>query len=220
MAFSVEFYRTLALSVRYDTVLFPLESTRLLSAVAERGFITPESAEQPPLGARLGLRGTIARKGGVSLSVNGDKQTVGVNAKDIETLLDEFESIENAIGDEFELSAGDLVMFYELLVSVVVKTDKHPVEELGRLSAQMPILGEFSEIIGNEVAPFGIRIAPKDQEPNQSDWFDIRIEPSIQAPSGRYVVEVVYRHSSRNSVLEFIRSLESTIESLIGAIEA
>lgn len=220
MSFSIEIYRSLMLSVRYDTVIFPLETTRLLGAVAERGFITPESAEQPPLGARLGLRGTIARKGGVSLTVNDDKQTVGVRALDIETLLDEFESIEKVIGDEFGLTAGDIVMFYELLASMVIKTDKHPVEEWGKLSDEMPILGKFSEVLAKEVAPFGMRIAPKDQEPNQSDWFDIRIEPSIQAPSGRYMVEVVYRHSSRSAVLEFIRSLESTIESLIGAIEA
>lgn len=220
MPFTIELYRSLMLSLRYDTVIFPLDTSKLLSAVAERGFIAPESAEQPPLGARFGMRGTIARKGGVSLNVNSDQQTVGVSAQDVETLIDEFESIEQVIGDEFELSEGDMVLFHEFLASVAVNTGKQPLEEWAKQSEGIPIFGEFSQILGIEVAPFGVRIAPKGQEPNQTDWFDIRIEPSIQAPYGRYVVEAVYRHADRSMVMDFVGSLESILESLLKAIEA
>lgn len=219
MTFSTEYYRSLRLSVRYDAVIFPMETTRLLRAVAERGFIIPESAEQPPLGARLGLKGTIARKGGVLLTVDSDKQILGIAAKDIETLLDEFDSLEKVLADEFEQEGNDVAMFYELITSMIVKTDKDTLEEWSRLSSELPIFSKFSQIIGGEVAPFGLRFAPKGQGPNQPDWYDVRIEPNVQAPYGRYVVEIVYRNSDRSTVLKFVESLESTVESLIGVIE-
>jgi hypothetical protein len=211
-------YRTLALSIRFDAVIFPFETLTFLRGLGEMGYAFPEPP-QPPLGARVDLGGVLGRKGGVSVNLDVDKMIVGVNASDPESLVGEFEGVEGLIEQKLDIKSQDIAKFYEVLAGAVVDSGNPPLEAFARASSEMPVLGRLSPILGSPLAPFGIRVSAPGQEPNQVDWFEVNICPDIQSGSRAYSVEVVFRRGARGDVVTFARSISEKIESLVAALE-
>jgi hypothetical protein len=74
-------------------------------------------------------------------------------------------------------------------------------------------------MVGREVCPFGVRLADKGGIPTHTEWFELRIEPLVQAPTTHHLVEVVFRRARGDEVLAFVRKFEDTLPALLGLVE-
>jgi hypothetical protein len=213
-------YRRLAIAVRYRSVLFPFDVFNFLRAVSKLGFILPpESIEPAPLGTRLEVTGTVARKGEVAVRLNTERQILQVEAQNPNAAVTEMASIESLLRDEFELDSSQLAEYYEFLASLNMRAKKNPLASWSAHFAELAIVQRFSEMVGREVCPFGVRLADKGGIPTQTDWFELRIEPLVQAPTTHHLVEVVFRRARGDEVLAFVRKFEDTLPALLGLVE-
>ncbi|MDO8673784.1 MAG: hypothetical protein Q7O66_20430 [Dehalococcoidia bacterium] len=212
-------YQQLSLSVKYTSVLFPLDTLQFLRAVSKQGFIIPDSIEQVPFGTRVEISGLIARKGDISVRVDSNRQVLGVQAPNVNSVLDEMDSIESLLKTELDLDSHALADYYELLASLTIKAGRHPLECWETHFAEAPILNKFSDVLGTDVSLFGVRLAVRGEVPNQPDWLEIRIEPSVQSPQKHHSVQIICRHSRRDEVFAFGRKLEDTLRNLISLVE-
>lgn len=213
-------YTQLYLSVKYDTVLFPFDVVAFIRGLPGRGYILSERFDTPiPLGTRLSASGIVARRGDTGIRLETERQIVGVSATDITTLMQELDAVESIIKEDLDLDNSAIARYYEFLSGFTVKAEKNPLIGWKNLFENTPIIGKFSEVIGDRVSPFGIRVTPSEESPNQAKWVDIHIEPHVQSPESRHQVEVVWRHPDRDKVYNFVKGFEDLIDSLLSLVE-
>ncbi len=212
-------YRQVSLIVRYNVVLFPFDSIEFQRELATQGFILREPEEPIPLGTRREISGSVARKGNVSVHLDTPRKVVGVHALDVKTALEEMDSLEALIKEEFGIDSSGMAEYYEFLAGVYIRAERSPVDSWANIFENLPVIKKASDIIGMDSTSFGIRLVPKGGVPNQVDWFDIRIEPLVQSATDYHSVQVVYRRTSRDEVFAFVRGFDGHLAALLSLVE-
>lgn len=213
-------YRRLAVAVKYKSVLFPFDVFTFLRAISKRGFILPpDSLEPAPLGTRLEVKGTLARKAEVSIGLNTERQILQVEAPNTSAAVTEMASVESLLREEFDLESSQLAEYYEFLASLDIRAKTNPLDRWFDHFTHLPIVKRFSELVGREVCPFGVRLADKGGIPTQTDWFELRMEPLLQAPTTHHRIEVVFRRARGDEVMAFVRKFEDILPALLELVE-
>lgn len=216
-------YTHMSLSVRYASVFFPIDAIKFLSMVREADFLLPDRLEEAMLatglGARVEVSGVVARKGDVGIRINPDRQVLAVHAPEPRLALSEMEALESLLMEKAGIRSASVALFYEVLADATIRAGASPLESwTSRLGNERLVL-QASQLLEAKVAPFGLRLVPAGEIPDQADWFDIRIEPQVLSPMEFHHVNVVFRNSSRETVFGFLRNLDRTIEGLISLVE-
>jgi hypothetical protein len=123
--------------------------------------------------------------------VNSDRMVIDVSASDPELCINEFVVIERAITSRIE--ALREVYFYELLVEIEVKSDVEPMEFMKKVSSSNVIVEELSKALGEPLFVFGYRLAREGTSPEESEWVDIEVIPSLARPYSSLYIAFVYR---------------------------
>jgi len=166
----------------------------------------------------VGGSGPIASKGSVVVDINSDRMVIGVSSPEPEECINEFVEIEKVITSNIE--ALRETYFYELLAEIEVKSNAKPLEFLKKISSRNVIVEELSEALGEPLFVFGYRLAKEDTSPEESEWVDIEIMPSLARPHSSLYVAIIYRSKELERVLEKGRNVEGlarTIRKLIGS---
>ncbi len=209
-------YRHLSLGVVYASMLLPFEVTQFLSLVSKLSFI-PEPV-QAPFAQALNVSGIVARKGRTAIAVDSGRSYLGVTAPDIDSVLSEMDGLENLLKDELAVDTHALARNYDFLAEVIVETPTNPLEDWPRHFQGTPLLREFSSILGMDVAPYGLRISTKGGDPRNNPFFDIRVEPLINAAKKFAYIHVLCRDSNRTKVFDFAKKFESVVQAMIARI--
>lgn len=212
-------YRQLSLAVKYNTVLFPFDTVLFLQAISKQGFILSDEIGPIPSGARLQLRGRVATKGDISIRVDTDRHIVAVEVLNPESAIEQLDLIESLLHDDLAFDSSGLIHFYEFGSDLVVKSVKNPLESWQTHFAHVPVIEKISNILGRETALYGVTVALKGADPNQSNWFDLRINPQILSATNNYAVKVVFRDAERDEVIGFVRGFEDTLSKLLAIVE-
>ena len=214
-------YRSVSIGNKLNTILFPIDNIILLRSLSKEGFILPESIWPPPpgFGAKLELRGVVARKGEISISLDESKQVISVHAPDIKSVIAELSSLEAILLKELGLDIKKFSLFYELLIEVKVQSSNEPIKCLQRHFEQCQILKDISKIIGAESSVYGLRFAPKNEDPNRADFYDIQIEPDIKLSHNTYHIRSIYRHSKKEITINYANNFQVYIEKIIQKLE-
>lgn len=212
-------YRQVSLAIKYNAVLFPFEAIQFLRALSKQGFILPEPIAPVPSGMKLEFSGIAGRKAEVSVRLDQVRHVLGVSALDMKTALTEMDLLEDLVRNEFNLDSSSLAQYYEFLASLVVRAKKNPLESWYKHLGQVPIIKKASQVIGMEVSLFGVRLASKGEAPNQTNWFDIRIEPLIESATDHHIIEVTFRRSRRDEVFAFVRRFDEVLGALLSLVE-
>ena len=209
---------TVRLSVRYLSVLFPFNQSIFLSVLPRIGFVTPQSVPLPPSRTRLAVTGQIATKGDVRLSIQDEKFVLGVSAPDVETAVRELGSVEDLLKQEVGFDSEGQSQFYEVLADMVVAADYNPIEVLPSCFTGVKLFGDLSQILGQAVSNFTLRLVPRPGSPTERNWFDITIEPDLTNPTHWYSVNTVYRQQERQKVLTFTLKLPDTVNAILARV--
>ncbi|MCD6283393.1 hypothetical protein J7J84_07345 [bacterium] len=207
------------LSIKYGTTYFPFDPVELVRALTKIGFIPTEQMGPVPIGARVDVKGILGRKGDAVLSINTERYTLAINAPDPEYVLSEVESLESLLDEDLGFNSSGAVLYYELTAGFTLKAKKNVLESWSKHFTSMPIIEEFSEILGQPVAPFGLALVPTGEAPDQPNWFQIRLEPVLHSAELRHSIIVTCRNNDRGEVFGFGRSMDTTIQALLSAVE-
>jgi hypothetical protein len=189
----------------------------------EADFILPDRLEESivaaPLGARIEVSGVVARKGEIAIRIDPERQVVAVHTLDPGMAVTEMELIESLLRDKEGVDSPSLALFYELLADVTVRASANPVESWRTGLGNEGFFQQVSQVMSEQVAPFGVRLAPAGRVPDGADWFDVRIEPRVLAPTQFHAISIVFRKHSREATFDFVRNLDGTLGQLVSLVE-
>jgi hypothetical protein len=202
-------------------VLPPFDTAELIDVLVKAGYIrmappTPPGRSQ---GVRFSFTGLIARKGEVVVDVNDERGVLGAASPSPTLTIDGFNEVLQLIKNNLKADPEITASFFELIGHLEVETQVNPLEKIGRISEKVKLFEEFSKTMGEDVSIYSLRLTPKGQIPDQTEWFDITVEPSLMHTKSAYNISVVYRSKDRPKVQKFIQEFVPTIASILDAIE-
>lgn len=210
-------YRQLTLIVKYNVVIFPFDIFLFLNALPSLGFVLTDP--DTPISVKSEISPFPARKGDIAVRIDPNRKLFGIHATNVESVLEEMDKLESWLNEKFQVDGSKLAEYYETIASLTVKATKNPLECWSTHLKQDPILTKFSDILGTEVAPFGLRLSPKGEGPNQTNWFEIRVEPDVEMAANHHHVSVIYRRSNKEEVISFVAKLDEVIGNFIELVE-
>ena len=214
--------RTASLNVRYDSVLFPIDVVALLKLLPSRGWIVPEKEQGTD--ASVTLAKPVA-KGGTQLRVGRGSNVIGVEGDDVEEVMERFRELLDAAADTADPETLGHVMFAEIRCVGTARGRANPIDSLAGFWSARAQTDEFARELRSgfptvgDVAPYGLRFAPKAENPNQSDWAEISISPVAGSAPRWYHFDVIYRRKDISLVEEATSELRRSVARLIGCIE-
>ena len=204
--------------VRLNYVIFPIDFKELRHALAKNGYELSSVGRLPAAPTRVSFGGDIARKEETTVIAESDSGRIGVVGRSLQEVKASFEELANIIDSELGISLHENVRFYWYIVHYKIDTGKTPCNEIPK-TENKDYIARFSQILGEDLSLFSIRLAPKDAIPNRESWFDIAIEPDVMREK-LYHAGVVFRSPNRDKTERFVRDLENTLLKLIAVIEA
>lgn len=156
---------------------------------------------------------TLGTKNDVRVEMNHLAQAlnvVGTKPESVTEIFTEITSILPDIGYELDKTS----LFYEIIASIVIKSDDKPTDILNRsVNLDLGILS-LNDLNMNII---GMRIGGENIEKGKS--FVLSIEPNVTSPSSRFLVKLQYRSRDIEIVKSFHSDLDSKIMGLISQME-
>ena len=213
----------LRFSIRMNYVLFPFRTTELIDVLVKAGYTRTAPPPPPQLrrikGARFGFTGTIARKGEIVIDINDERGFMGAASPSPALTIQGFNELLQLAETNLNTNLEGMAAFYELIGSLEVETDLNALEKIRQLSESTKPIEQFGKIMGEDVSLFSLRLIPKGKIPNQTEWFDITIEPDVMKTS-TYRISVVYRSKDKSKVQKFIDELMLNTSKMLDTIES
>ena len=208
------------LAVRYNTLHFPVNPGDLGRIVPHAGYVvTEEEILSAPFGARVSFAGRLAKKGEIELRMNTERGILAVRGPDADSVLGEFDWLEDLLQQKFAFDSVAAAWFYELLAEFIVESTDNPLTALARHFQAVPVLERASDILGFPVSSYTSRMFHTGQDPDDLNWAEIRIEPYVPAASTRFLVNVVFRNKQREPVTQFLSGLREKVMKLVEGVE-
>lgn len=214
-------YQVVHLSVVWDTVLFPFDQWKLGQILPELGYsAAPDLVRLPRVGGSVTAMGQIAAKGRTGLILNSEKHQIIIDAADPSSAIEELDNIEEGLSAKLHFDSKKVAQGYEIDAQLLIWSGKSPLEVFGKYWASAAELKTFEQLIGQSCSNYGLHLFVPGGTPMSTDWFDIRLEPSLRAPDACYLCIVVYRHPDRDNVFEFAKKIPTLIPDIVKRLEA
>lgn len=155
----------------------------------------------------------LAIKNDVRVELNHIAQAlnvVGTTPESVTEIFTETISILPDIGYELD----KISLFYEIIASIVIKSDKKPMDILNKsVSLDLNSLS----IDGLNMNILGMRIGGENTE--KGKLLALLIEPNVTSPSTRFLVKLQYRSKGTEDIKSFYRDLDTKILDLFNQME-
>lgn len=217
---SVTFLRS-SLSVRWNSVIFPINPHSFAKALDEEGFILAEnfsrlSGHRDSIDVEAGI---LARKGSAAVTINPDRIYIGISSRDSHTLLSTFEEMENLVHTELRYPSQERAAFYEYLANILVPTTADAFSAWKRQYEGSKLPSRLSQLLGVNLSPLGIRLVSENSDPTDVDWSDFRIRPEVPGIHNVHNVTITMRRAQREPVMSFVSNIETTVAALVNYLE-
>jgi hypothetical protein len=199
------------------TVLFQLDTLSLLRELQSScGFVmSPEAAKFVGTSNNVG-GDPLARKGDLFFGIEIEKHVVRLRGPDPTAVRNEWKSVIELVESRFEMDMSR-AWFFEFQTSLHASASADPTVVFSN-GATNELMKGAAAVFGRDTGLFGLRFStPKD--PNDADWFEVRIEPSLRAATREYSLNVVFRSAQRKDVDAFVESIDHTLSELIDLVE-
>jgi len=208
----------ISVSVYLDCILFPLTFTELLDSIEKNGYLlNPSLPVVRPLGRFRGS-GQIGTKGKNIFQVDAGDKALSIFGVSLEEVQTEFDAFCKTLLEDYSIDIDEMIKFYQYAGNYEYKTKLNPYDVISR-SYESPHHEKVSEIFGESIKTFAIRLAISETLPKDVDWFDVKITPDIQRNNG-YIIEVAYRKKDKEKYQTFTDNFESNIIKIIKHLEA
>ena len=113
------------LSLRTDYIFYPIDSNEFAKAIEKYGFEI-KSPPQQVSGIILELAGKLAEKEGNNISLDTNRQLLGVDGDDPRKVIDIFNELEKIIKNDMGIDFSNSVKFYEAIMDYHIYTKNNP----------------------------------------------------------------------------------------------
>lgn len=208
---------SIAVSIILDRTLFPLTFIELTTSLEKLGFeINTELPFPRPVGRFVGS-GQIARKGNISIGVDGGANSIMMIGISLETVLEEFDSFMKTLQADYSVDLDEFANYYQFASRYKYRTEKNPYAIISD-SCTYPKLDELAKIIEIPIKNYAIRVGSADTVPYERNWFGMDFAADMLR-NDCYVIDVLYRNENRESYRTFISHIEESIMKSIELLE-
>ena len=137
---------------------------------------------------------------------------IGTNPENVSSIYMEINSFLPEIGYEIE----NLSLFFEIVTSIIVKSDGKSPKEILNDSIKLNMGSFFINDIQNTNI-IGIRIGGENTENDNN--FTLSIEPSTTSPNSRFMLNLRYRSKDKENIQIFHQELDEKIMQLLTQLE-
>lgn len=204
---------------RWNAVRYPVDISRLLTLLPEKGWIV--SSQQVVEGSTVPL----PQKGNSTLRFFGDANVLGVSSDSPESVLQDFEeaiSLVESLGGEVNQAEH---YYSELRYIGKASGAKNPTEALKSYNQGNIRSAKLSEVLqasfpfAEKLSGFGARLGIAGSGPGSTTWAEINVLPSDLCADQEYTVEITYRSKDEERVKEIARQLYMIVQTAINEIE-
>lgn len=204
-------------TIDLDRTLFPITFIELTASLEKLGFEINRAFPFPyPVGRFVGS-GRIARKGNISINVDGGDKSITMIGISLENTIEEFDSFIKTLKTDYSVDLDKFANYYQFASHYEYKTNKNAYAIISK-SCIYPKLDELAKIIEIPIKTFSIKVGSVDTLPNDKNWFDMQFTPDVQRNDG-YLIEIVYRNENKESYRTFISHIEENIVKSIQLLE-
>lgn len=208
------------MSVRTNFVLFPLDSEDLLNALSRSGYvIIQRNIPQAPLGVKVDISGSLARKGQAVVSIDSASQVVsaqGPNPWEVSTI---FEELDRIINKDLSINIRQNTMYFECASAYHIVATTNPLKTMSKIK-QPDLYPKLAKILQQDVVNYSLHICSPSGTVNQPDWFDMTIRPVGSKSDTTYEVITVFRKREKAAIAQFLTNIEERINAIISMLEA
>lgn len=176
------------------------------------------TAKLPPPAFRrsLGGRGPIAVKDGVIVDVDTDKHILGVSAPDPDLLISEFNTIEEALTTR--LRGYSRPQFYEAMAEYEVSAEAIDFYSLFEKISNLPPVLAVSDTLNINAKLIGLRIGLKGARPEEDEWMDIEIMPSLLKTDNTLYISILHRSKKKEKILTTIKKASNIATAIANSL--
>lgn len=200
---------------RFMNVLYPIEIPLLLRLLPNIGYVVPQKI----------LKGVVepgealAVKGNVELIFNQDNKTLGVEGRDVSEVVEGFNELRSFWMEQFDPSPSAETHYVELGGQGIIKSHNNPTGVFSEFWARSEMMQKLSRTVGFDVVNFGLRLVPQNIDPNNTEWFDLRIQPQVISSANHYYINIVWRSKDMDTALNNFGKVNEIIGALIREVE-
>lgn len=200
---------------RFMNVLYPFDIRMLLRLLPNIGYVVP----QKRLKGVMEAGEAVAIKGNLELILDSANKALGIEGNGIPEVIDGFKELRSFWMNQLNPSPTAVTHYVELGGEGVVKSKNNPVEAFSNFWSKSEIIQGITDIVGIDVVNFGFRLVCRDKNPNNTDWFDLRIQPDVLSSGNQYYTNIVWRSGDLETLLNSIATVNDKILALIRKIE-
>lgn len=212
------FVNNVQFSFKSNTLLFPLDVQGFLLKLEPLGYnpVQKGSITKDGLPAQVG---DIAMKDNTFVNINVSTQTIAFSSTKTEEIIEMFEELKPLI----KLMGLDIdkdIRAYSIVGEYLVETTNNAMEKLKKFIGSSPATDSIDVIFGTDSHPTSMVLLPKNTSLLNEDYYQIKIEPSIQRLGKTYFIQYSQRSRDYKHLLKFLSEMPMTIEKAIQKIES
>lgn len=200
------------LGVKIFSVLTPIDAVQFVKIMEAIGFHDIQGTATAPDAFR-------GFKGSTQFYVDQTKRVFGVIARNANETFKTFGDIVEGIKDYWRVDIPTYIGFYEFEYNASYHSSQNAYKVMSKVYQDSKLVKKLSQLIGEPVATFNIRLTPRGKDALREEWFDITIEPRLASEGKVYAIRALYRDKQISKVRKFGMHAHDLITSIIKEIE-
>lgn len=209
------------LTVRYRYIIFPFFAGDFLGSLVKMnmGYVVAPPPKTPPvpLGQTLDWAGIVAKKGNILLEFDSSAQIIGTEGSDPIESVNVFSEVIDIVKTTLAPDIDKYAHFYELISNYSIETDEKPLELLGKIDFS-GLNKKITEIIQEPVSTYGYHFCSSNKDIENTDWFDVNIQPTTRRWGKTFDVLTVYRSKDKSKLDTFTTKYDEYIKQIFGEL--
>lgn len=200
---------------RFINVLYPIDIPMLLRLLPNIGYVVPKKV----LKGFVEPGEALAVKSNIELILNQDNKTLGVSGRDVSEVLEGFNELRSFWIEHLNPSPSAETHYIELGGEGIINSQNNPSGVFSEFWGRFDIMQKLSGIVGLDVTNFGLRLVPRNIEVNNTEWFDLRIQPQVISSANQYYINIVWRSKDMATAINNFKKVNETIGGVIREVE-
>lgn len=158
-------------------------------------------------------REVLGVKNGVRVEFNLPAQALNTIGGEPDKVIQIFKEVNQMLSD-LDYDLKETVAFYEILATIVVKSNKHPREMINNsFKANLKALADMGEVVVDSFRIVNV------QPTETQGAVRLIIEPNPTSPSSRYSIKLQYRIPSTEGIESFHNKMQERVLGIIQSLE-
>lgn len=211
---------SLRLSARMKHVILPINWMEYLNLLQKSGYLVGQVPTIPPTvdSSAAVVSGTIAKKLNCVIDVNAERQFIGVQESNAESLVECYNDVMSILHD---LTASNPLhtWFTEFQGRFTTQLKaKNSFETMKAIGESFDFVKKWERVIGEPIQNSNIKVTSAGKNPDSPDYFEMTLQPYLIDPLKALEIVIIMRSAVADRVLMFAKEIETNISSMLAVL--